>query len=447
MPSSVKNVLGYILMGSLLLGTVACGTVTPDDSSKVNTSVVDQNGEKTPEPVPTPEPTVEPESAVEPTPAPEPAVEPTPVATANPFPVPENEGLAFVRGLKVGWNLGNAFDAIDCSWLSDEMEYESAWNGAKTTEALMDAVKEAGFNTIRIPVSWHNHLSDRNNYTISKPWLDRVNEVVDYAVDRDMYVIINIHHDNNTEFLYPDSARLNQSIAYVTAIWKQLSERFRDYDEHLIFNGMNEPRLVGHANEWWIDSASADCRDAIECINKINQAFVDTVRASGGNNASRYLLCPGYDASPDGATNSGYVLPTDPVDNDHHILVSVHAYTPYSFALEDPGTDKWSSSNSQNTGDIKWFMNNLYKKYVSQGTPVLIDEFGARNKNGNLDARVEWASYYVKEARARSMSCIVWDNNAFSGDGELFGLIDRKTCKWKYPEIVKAITESASDSQ
>lgn len=353
------------------------------------------------------------------------------------------DALAFVRGLKIGWNLGNTFDASDCTWLNDDLDYESAWCGEKTTEQHIEALKQAGFASIRIPVSWHNHLSDKNSYTISERWLDRVNTIVDYCIDRDMYVIINLHHDNSKEFLYPDTEHLDQSVAYVTAIWEQLSERFRDYDEHLIFEGMNEPRLIGHENEWWINDDNADCRDAIRCINKLAQTFIDTVRASGGNNITRYLMCPGYDASPEGVLNSRFIVPKDPVSGQHRIILSVHAYTPYHFALEQPGTPNWSSANEQDVNDMIWFMDQLYNRYVKKGTPVVIDEFGALDKNGNLSDRVDFTSYYVAAARERGMSCFWWDNNAFDGDGENFGLLDRKTCTWRYPEIVQAMMESA----
>lgn len=359
------------------------------------------------------------------------------------FEIPDSEVFQLIQDMKLGWNLGNTFDAMDCNWLKDELEYESAWNGAKTTPELIATLKEAGFNTIRIPVSWHNHLTDEENYVISEAWLNRVNEVVDYCMEQDMYAIINIHHDNSESYMYPDSKHLDQSVKYVTAIWTQLSERFQDYDEKLLFASLNEPRLVGHANEWWIDPNSADCKDAIACINTLNQAFVDTVRASGGNNATRYLICPGYDASPEGALNSGFVLPTDPVDNDHHVILSVHAYTPYNFALESPGTDTWSSSNGRNLADMVGFMNDIYNAYVAKGIPVIIDEFGAQEKNGNLESRVDFAGCYVAQARARGMSCIWWDNNLMKGNGERFGIIDRKTLEWAFPEIMEAMVNHA----
>lgn len=359
------------------------------------------------------------------------------------FEIPDTEALSFVRDLKIGWNLGNTFDAIDCTWLSDEMDYESAWCGVKTTRELIAELKEAGFNTVRIPVSWHNHLTDKATYEISSDWLDRVNEVVDYCIDLDMYVILNIHHDNNEEFLYPSDKYLDQSVKYMTAIWSQLAEHFKEYDEKLIFAGMNEPRLVGHNNEWWLDNNNDDCKEAVTCINTLNQTFVNTVRSIGGNNASRYLICPGYDASADGALNEGFLVPEDPADNDHHIIVSVHAYTPYNFALEYPGTDTWSSDKAKDKTNMVGFMNDVYKKYVANGIPVVIDEFGARDKNGNTESRVDFAGYFVANARARGITCFWWDNNAMTGDGERFGLIDRANLEWVYPEIVEAMMKYA----
>lgn len=350
--------------------------------------------------------------------------------------------MEMVKDMKVGWNLGNTFDASDCTWLTDEMQYESGWNGVMTREEHIQSLKDAGFNAVRVPVSWHNHVDA--SYKISEPWLERVAEVVDWCLDRDMYVILNIHHDNSTQFMYPNKQYLEQSKKYVTTIWEQLSERFGNYSHKLIFESMNEPRLVGHNNEWWIDPNNADCKESISCINEINQAFVDTVRASGGNNATRYLMCPGYDASADGALNDGYVLPTDPVsENKNRIIVTVHAYLPYDFALNEYGTNQWSASNKNDTDGVTVFMDNLYNKFISKGTAVIIDEFGARDKNGNLSVRTEFAAYYVKAARERGLTCFWWDNNFFGTNGENFGLLDRSTNTWKNESIVKALVENA----
>ncbi len=367
-----------------------------------------------------------------------------PDVTIDAFEVPENEALAFTADMKVGWNLGNTFDSYTDAELDNELDSETLWVSTVTTKEMIDAVKAAGFNTMRLPVTWHSHLVD-DEYTISEVWLNRVQEVVDYAIDNDMYVILNIHHDNSEEYMYPDSAHLEQSTEYIEAIWTQLAARFANYDEHLIFEAMNEPRLVGTNYEWWLNSSAAECQDAVACINSLNQTFVDTVRAGGGNNATRYLMVPGYCASADGALNDGFVLPTDVEENK--IIVSVHAYTPYNFALQsekDSGSTSYFDSEDENsTRDIDTFMDQLYEKFISQGIPVVIGEFGARNKDLNTQDRVDYATYYIAAARARGITCAWWDNNAFTGNGENFGLYYRMGGYFIFQDIVTGMMKYA----
>lgn len=368
-----------------------------------------------------------------------------PEVNIAPFDVPDTEAFRFVRDMKIGWNLGNTFDACNDNGLKNEMDFETYWCGVATTGDMINDIKEAGFNSVRVPVSWHNHIDE--NYQISEAWLDRVQEVVDYVYDNGMYVILNIHHDNSESFLYPDSAHLEQSIKYVTAIWEQLSRRFADYDEHLIFECMNEPRLVGSQYEWWINTGAEECMDAISCINEINQAFVNTVRAGGGNNLNRYLMVPGYDASSDGALNNGFVLPTDADGVEGKLIVSVHAYTPYNFALQAEGESGsksvFDSDSALSVSDIKSFMDKLYNKFISNGIPVIIGEFGARDKGQNIQDRIDYATYYIAAARARGVSCCWWDNNVFTGDGEIFGIYDRRSGSFPYPDIVTGLMKYA----
>lgn len=377
--------------------------------------------------------------------APEDAAYQIPEVNTEPFEVPDTEALRFVREMKIGWNLGNTFDASNDGGLSNEMDFETAWCGIMTTKDMIDDIKEAGFNSVRVPVSWHNHVDE--NYQISEAWLNRVQEVVDYVYDNGMYVILNIHHDNSESFMYPDSAHLEQSVRYVTTIWEQLCRRFGEYDEHLIFECMNEPRLVGSQYEWWINASAEECKDAISCINQINQEFVNTVRASGGNNLNRYLMVPGYDASPDGALNNDFVLPEDADGVEGRLIVSVHAYTPYNFALQADGesgsTSEFDSDSAGSVSDINSFMDRLYKKYISNGIPVVIGEFGSRDKGQNLQARIDHATYYIAAARARGMSCFWWDNNAFTGNGENFGLYYRRSGRFLYPDIVTGLMKYA----
>ncbi len=351
--------------------------------------------------------------------------------------IPENEALALIREMKAGWNLGNTFDASDCTWLRNGLEYESAWCGAMTTEKLIQSLKDAGFNTLRLPVSWHNHLDE--DWNIDEAWISRVQEVASWAYDRGMYVIINIHHDCDPKYYYPDEAHFENSARYMRTIWKQIAERFADWDEHLILEAINEPRLKDTDHEWWWVETDAACQEAMAQIVKLNQVFVDTVRASGGNNATRYLMVPAYDASPEYACSAQFSLPEDSVSN--RIIVSAHAYSPYSFALEMPGIQTFSIQNANQRSEIAGFLQKLYDTYVSRGIPVLMGEFGAMEKNGNLQDRVDWISWYVASARIRGISCCWWDNNLFTGNGERFGLFNRATGECVNPEILEAFMQ------
>lgn len=357
------------------------------------------------------------------------------------FEKPDNEALAFVRDMKAGWNLGNTFDAYDDEgWFKGTGDaMETAWIGkaARTTREAIAAVQAAGFKTMRLPVSWHNHV-DQNDQ-IDPVWLNRVKEVADYAIELGMYVIVNVHHDNNQNYFYPDEEHFSRSAQYLTAVWTQVANTFRDYDDHLILESMNEPRLVGTNFEWYWTAEDSACREAADCINRLNQLFVDTVRGTGGQNATRYLAVPAYDANPYYAADEAFQLPTDTADN--RIIVSAHAYTPYDFALNQNSGDHTFDleKDGPKKAEITQFLNALYNRFVSQGIPVIMDEFGAMEKSGNLQDRVNFAAYYVASASARGITCCWWDNHLFKGNGERFGILDRISCEWVYPEIMQAI--------
>lgn len=338
-----------------------------------------------------------------------------------PLPIRDIPSTELIKELKIGWNLGNTFDATGGSLLSSEV----SWGNPITKEEMFIAVKEAGFNIIRIPVSWGNHMGPEPDYTIHTAWLDRVNEVVDYAIDNDLYVILNLHHE---EWHFPSYENLDKANQILEKVWLQIAERFKNYDEHLIFEGMNEPRMKNTPLEWTGGNA-----EAWDVINQLNHTFVDTIRNSGGNNPYRHLMIPPYAASSDPKTWSEFIVP-----EDDKIIVSIHAYTPYNFALNTKGTDKWSLENSRDTGDIDYLMNNIYNTFISKGQPVIIGEFGAVDKE-NLEDRKLWSEYYIQKASEKGIPCIWWDNGAFVGGGELFGILDRRSGDWKFPDIVEAL--------
>ena len=265
--------------------------------------------------------------------------------------------------------------------------------------------------------------------------MNRVTEVVDYAVDNGLYVIINSHHD--CDYYYPTEAHYDDSEEYIEKIWSQVADNFKNYDEHLVFESMNEPRLMNTNKEWWFSENDKDGVESIKCINKLNQVFVDTVRKSGGKNKNRYLMVPSNAASAGNALNKNFEMPKDTVKN--HLMVSVHAYSPYDFAMNAGGYSKWSSSKES---ELKDFMKKLDQKFIKKGYGVVIGEFGATNKN-NLQDRVKWAESYTKLAASYGIPCFLWDNGGTGTTGtENFGMIDRKKLKVYYPEILKAMLKS-----
>ena len=342
---------------------------------------------------------------------------------------------AILEDMGLGWNLGNSLDATGGSGL----DTETSWSNPKTTQALIDKVKSLGFNTVRVPVSWGKHVSG-DNYTIDSAWLARVKEVVDYCYKNDMYVILNIHHDTKSSAsasgagYYPRSSAYSSSEKFVTSVWSQAAEYFKDYDYHLIFETLNEPRLIGTGYEWWFNkwSIPSEVKDAIDCINKLNQKAVDTIRDTGSNNRGRLIMCPGYDASIDGATVSGFKLPTDISGNKNRIAISVHAYSPYNFAM-NVGSGSTSTYTSSIKNELQDLFSTLKSNFRDKGIPVVIGEFGSTDKN-NTAERVKWATDYTALAKKNNIPCVLWDNNAFAVyngnsivlNSEYHGYINRK---------------------
>lgn len=334
--------------------------------------------------------------------------------------------MELISELTAGWNLGNTLDAQGRG-----MNSEIAWGNPVTTKEMIDTVKAAGFDLIRIPVTWTGHLDENDN--IDAEWLDRVQQVVDFTIDEDTYVIINLHHE---DWNYPYYDNQEAATAKISRLWSQIAERFKDYDEHLIFEGQNEPRMVGTSEEW-----SGGNEEGWAVVNATNAAFVEVVRASGGNNSKRHLMIPGYCATSDSGAPDKIILP----EGDDKIIVSVHAYLPYSFALSDTPSSKFSSEREGATRDINALRDTLKNGYIDKGIAVIIGETGARNKD-NLESRVDWAQYYTSTMREIGVTCTWWDNGAFSGSGEKFGLLHRQTCTWMYPEIVEAFINGAGGS-
>ncbi|MCR5343636.1 MAG: glycoside hydrolase family 5 protein [Butyrivibrio sp.] len=342
----------------------------------------------------------------------------------------EEEGVTqtpaweIVSQMKIGWNLGNTLDAHEPSIKITDApsKQETCWGNPETTQEMIDAVLDLGFNTIRIPITWKAHIDENNQ--IDSAWMDRVQEVVDYAYGRGAYVIINVHHE---DWNYPYYDNQDAASERLAAIWTQVSERFKDYDTHLVFELQNEPRKVGTDLEW-----NGGDKEGREVVNAVNMAGYEAIRASEGYNKERLIMFPGYAASNQTNCLMAIKLP----ENDDCVAVSVHSYTPYSFALEMPGRSTYDNDH----GDLDRLLKDINRLFHFKNVPVIIGEFGAMNKDNEAE-RVEWVSYYLKKAREMNVPCIWWDNGIFEGSGEKFGIIDRRTLETPYPDLIKAIQE------
>ncbi len=360
------------------------------------------------------------------------AKEQTPVPGPGPDPQ-STEAFKISRTLRLGWNMGNHFDAYyNGSWAGEKEGYpdEEVWGGAKATQATFNGVRKAGFTSVRIPVSWLKMIGEAPGYVIDKTWMDRVYEVVQFAHNAGLYVIINTHHDenhgvnNDYQWLDIKNAALNPELnatikAKISAVWTQIAERFADCGDWLIMESFNELNDGGWG---WSAAFRADPTRQCNILNEWNQVFVDAVRATGGNNATRWLGVPTYAANPE--FEKYFTMPSDPAGK---IMLAVHFYDPSDYTIGDAQWSDWGHTGAEGKkssgGDedhVQSVFNNLYTKYIGNNIPVYIGEFGC-SMRAQSNARA-WAFYlyyleYVcKAAKTYGMSCFLWDNGA-SGDG------------------------------
>lgn len=346
-----------------------------------------------------------------------------------------------------GWNLGNQLEAN-----SNGTPSETAWGNPTVTQALIQKVKAAGFKTIRIPVSYLNYIGSAPNYTINSTWLNRVKTVVDYAYNEGLHVIINIHGDGYNSvtgsWLLVNSSDQTTIRAKYQKVWQQIANTFVNYDEHLIFESMNEEfdGTYGTPNTTYYSN-----------LNAYNQIFVDTVRQTGGNNSARWLLIPGWNTNIDYTVgNYGFVLPTDNYrsssipSSEKRIMISVHYYSPWDFAGEESGTiTQWgatatSASKKSTWGQEEYLDSQLkstYDKFVIQGYPVVIGEYGSIDKTAfdstNNTYRAAFAKALSGTARKYGSVPIIWDNGVNGQYG--FGLFNRSTNAITQQGIIDAI--------
>lgn len=314
-----------------------------------------------------------------------------------------------VDKMQIGWNLGNSLDAYNYS-KGFHFNTEDDWNNPITTKKMIDTIAAAGFRSIRIPVTYYNHLDA--NKQIDPAWLDRVEEVVNYALDNDLYVVMNVHHDTGHDgWIRSEVATYERDSAELVNLWSQIATRFKDYDHRLLFEGTNE--ILNSDQNWdWEDSW-----DDFRITHKLNQDFIKTVRNTGGKNSNRFLVISTWAAAwMDPQVEELFYKDFNDTATDR-LIMSVHSY-------------------DTNPDTIYYHINSLSQLSQQHNIPIIIDEFGTEGNMSEAD-RITITDYFVRIAKQYGMTCFVWDN------GSTYGLLDRYKCCFNYPNIVKTMIQAA----
>lgn len=334
--------------------------------------------------------------------------------------------MELVRDMGIGINLGNTMESSG-DWIAQwgdgtVASYETAWGSPVITREMINGYAEEGFGVVRIPVAWSNMMDD--NYTISEQYMQRVQELVRWTIDADMYAIINIHWDNGWVNTFYDNKEENMK--RFTIMWEQICEGFRNYGDYLIFESQNEE--LGWNSIWNQWSGTEGKADSYSLVNEINQKFVDVVRSSGGNNSKRHLLISGYSTSIDLTCDPLFKMPFDP---EKCCAVSVHYYTPSSFTILEEDAD-WSPmrftwGTEADYAELYQQMDLMKTTFIDKGIPVIVGEYGCHRKNKDEESVRKFLSSVCKAAYDRQLCPVLWD---------ITGLhYDRNTCKLADPQL------------
>lgn len=338
-----------------------------------------------------------------------------------------------VEDMTFGWNLGNTLDVCQADRDGDgkinehveagEKVDETLWGNPKATKELFTSLKKNGVNAVRIPVTWRDHMDSDGN--IDREWMDRVQQVVDYAYSQGMYVIINVHHDGGGDpkfgaWIIEESQKdYNTFLKKYNNVWKQIAERFKNYSDYLIFESMNE---VGFDTLYNKNKA-----DAYNLINKINQDFVDIIRATGGNNAKRHLLIAGYYTDIERTCDSLYKMPDDKAGR---CILSVHYYTPWDFCTCDR---KHTWGTNSEVWQMETLIGKMKKNFVDKGIPVIIGEYAA--SGSDLSSCIFFIEKLNKLCSDYGIATFIWDSGS---------QVNRKTYKWRTPQYLEALKRATS---
>lgn len=328
---------------------------------------------------------------------------------AEQSPVEKSAMQRYAEAMNPGWNLGNTFDASGD---------ETSWGNPVVTEAFIQSLVDQGFRSIRIPITWNHRLD--SDYTIQPEFLNRIEEVINWSLDAGLYVMINLHHDTNWIIRMAD--HYDETMKKYRALWEQISAHFAQYPLELSFESINEPRF----DEDW----NRDTPQYFQMLEDLNLAFHEIVRGSGGNNGTRPLVLSTMTGSP-AQPRLDELYKTIEKLQDDHIIATVHYYGFYPFSI-NLGVPRF---DEQTRLDIVGTFDRVYQKFVAQGIPVIIGEFGLLGfdlsvdmiQRGEILKYFEYVSYYAKE---KQLTLMLWDN------GQHY---DREAFTWKNPEIFEVL--------
>ncbi|WP_374199711.1 cellulase family glycosylhydrolase [Micromonospora sp. NBRC 110038] len=344
-----------------------------------------------------------------------PPTTPPPTTPPPTTPPPAGDAMAAVAAMQPGWNLGNSLDAVGAD--------ETAWGNPRITEALLDNVKAQGFKSVRIPVTWSAHLGGAPNYPIEAAYLNRVKEVVDWALADDLYVMINIHHDS-WQWINTMPTDRTTVLAKYNAIWTQLASTFRGSSPKLVFESVNEPQFTG---------SSGDAQNAT-LLAELNTSFHRIVRASGGNNATRLLVLPTLHTSSEQARIDELVATFNAL-NDRNLIATVHYYGYWPFSVNVAGGTHFDATTQKDLTDS---FDRVYDAFVAKGIPVIVGEYGLLGfdrHTGTIEQgeKLKFFEYFGHYARARKLTTMLWDNGQHLG---------RTSFQWSDPELIAQIKSS-----
>lgn len=350
--------------------------------------------------------------------------------------------MEYVQDMGPGINIGNTLDVPK----GDEVE----WGNAKISHELIKLYKDKGFEVVRVPISWRRQF-DRNDpkNIINPAFLARIKQVVDWCLAEDLITIINIHHDGGDDgwpgaWLTIDGKHEDQADAILRNLWTQIAMTFRNYDERLIFEGFNEVRkakqYAGPSGKEKGQEDWAGKPEYFAVIDRYAKTFYDAVRATGGNNAKRYLMVPTYAAGYQDNTIKAWKSP-NPADN--HIIATLHCYEPGDFCI-------WGNRKAYDAKHTQNRLDQLFPKmkahFTDNGIPLILGElnadiryYDAEHLQPNEDARIRWIWHYTNEARKYGFPIILWE----SGGSKGMGLIDRFKIKWANEAFVDAFLGAA----